>query len=413
MSSAAPFSLSASTWLGFDLDHTLCRYDLSTFGPLVFGLVVRHLVVHQRCSPALLDVPFDASYAGKGVAFDSVTGNSIKLGADGRVRVAVHGFDRLSQQRIAAAYPAPLAHIDDDKRFLVVHSSFEACSIYILAHLVTMLDAGTLFSPDRAPAASPTPSSSSSPYQQLVPALFAAFEFEFGSWQRGGYFAALRANVGRYVHSRPEVRQWLTRIREAGRHGLFLVTNSRYDCAELLLRHVLGDDWQRLFDFVVCDAGKPTFFSDATRPFYPLDEQSLAADTLRPLPVDGLLPPGCILIHGNAAQLTRSLRAVRPQCTAIVYFDDHVRSAIVPIRQLCTEWQAGAVVEELATSPAQLRARSSHRHNQYHGPATCDLFGHALIAQPGADDDPSHWAHTLHTTAHFSLPCLSDLIEST
>ena len=413
VSVSASFSLADCAWLGFDLDHCLARYNLSTFGPLVYELVLTHLVQRQHMSASLLDVPFDASFAGKGVAFDTLTGHVIKLDAEGRVRVAMHGLSRLSAADVAAAYPAPLLSLDDDRRFLVVHSQFEAACPHILSHLVSRVDAGTLFAP--ASAASGASAASSTcvfPYAFLVASLVSAFEFEFGSWERGGYFAALRADVGRYIHRRPEVRDWLTGIRQQRRSGLFLCTNSRWDYAELLCRHILGEQWQSLFDFVVVDAAKPAFFApQPAAPFYRLDCHSFAADAKQPLPFDQPLPRG-LYVHGNAKQLTLSLRTARPaDARPVVYFDDNLHSGAAAIRRHCPDWLAAAVVEELATdtaaavTPGGPHSRSQSPLSVYAGPLSCPLFGHPLRVC----DDSSYWAHKLQRTAHLSLACFSDI----
>ena len=412
------FSVADCAWLGFDLDHSLARYNLSTFAPLVYSLIVTHLVERQHMSPELREVPLEPSFAGKGVAFDTSTGHLIKLDADGRVLVAMHGFEQLSASALASDYPTPLRAIDDDKRFLVVHTFFEMSAPFILAHLVSRFDAGTLFTSACEPstASGPSVASSSSPssvpssrYSVLVSSLLSAFEFEFGSWDRGSYFPSMRSSIGRYIYRRPEVRHWLERIRQQQRQGLFLVTNSRFDYTELLCRHILGDEWQRLFDFVVVDSKKPAFFvSEPAAPFYPLDSRSLAADTLHPLPSDRPLPPG-LFVHGNARQLTLSLRAARRDDRPIVFFDDNVQSGAAAIRQHCSEWLAGAVVEELFTlSPHSLQSNPQPASSVYAAPLTCDRFGHALHCslQGGAG---GYWDHRMRQTAHLSLACLSDL----
>ena len=403
------FSLHHCAWLGWDLDHTLARYNLSTFSPLVYGLVVRHLVEQQglRCAD-LLSVPFQAECACRGVAFDTRTGHLIQLASDGRVTAAMHGLRHLTAADIAEAYSEPLQAIDEDKRFLVVQTHFESCCTFLLSRVVDRADDGSLFPPTtKPPATTDSSAPPQSPYERLVSSLLSAFEYEFGDWQRGTYFASLRADVGRYIYSRPAVRQWLSDMRARQQQGLFLVTNSRMDYTALLCNHILGEDWQRLFDFVVVDATKPAFFSSQPHaaPFHPLDPHTLAADTTRPLPADCVLPRG-LYVHGTAQQLTRAMRAARSDPRPILYFEDNLQSGVAAIRQHCTDWLVGAVVEELADERVDESSHSQAGAAQQFASEANSPFGAALWTHTR---ESSYWAHRMRRTAHMSLACFSEV----
>lgn len=58
-------------------------------------------------------------------------------------------------------------------------------------------------------------------------------------------------------------------------HGkqLFLITNSPFSFVDKGMRHMVGPDWRQLFDVVIVQADKPSFFTDRRKPFRKLDEK--------------------------------------------------------------------------------------------------------------------------------------------
>ncbi|KPP79543.1 hypothetical protein Z043_100870 [Scleropages formosus] len=80
------FSLSECDVIGFDLDHTLCRYHLKETSRLIYESFARYLVEHKGYDKDLLTLsPATWDFCFKGLVVDLEDGNLIKLAQDGTV----------------------------------------------------------------------------------------------------------------------------------------------------------------------------------------------------------------------------------------------------------------------------------------------------------------------------------------
>ena len=78
----------------------------------------------------------------------------------------------------------------------------------------------------------------------------------------------MKAQPGRYlVPCSDALKKWLADIHR--RQVTFLVSGSDPGYVDHVATYSLGRDWTSYFDFIVCGAKKPGFFS-CTRPFYKL-----------------------------------------------------------------------------------------------------------------------------------------------
>merc|ERR1712012_1324285 len=130
---------------------------------------------------------------------------------------------------------------------------------------------------------------------------------------------------------------------------LFLITDSRYDYANLLCSHVLGENWQELFDIIVVHAQKSRNFIDPTQPFtktgpnIPLEEQS------EPIPIGETVFKE-IVGQGNKKLVTDMLiQATGKKEPKILYLGDSLSSDILSIRkaEAAVQWDTGFVCQEL------------------------------------------------------------------
>lgn len=80
------FSLSDCDVIGFDLDHTLCRYHLKETSRLIYESFARFLVEHKGYDKDLLNLtPATWDFCFKGLVVDLEDGNLVKLADDGTV----------------------------------------------------------------------------------------------------------------------------------------------------------------------------------------------------------------------------------------------------------------------------------------------------------------------------------------
>ncbi|KAA8583248.1 hypothetical protein FQN60_015794, partial [Etheostoma spectabile] len=99
------FSLSDSDVIGFDLDHTLCRYHLKETSRLIYESFARYLVEHKGYDKDLLNLtPATWDFCFKGLVVDLEDGNLVKLAEDGTVLRATHGSVDLSPEDIIKHY---------------------------------------------------------------------------------------------------------------------------------------------------------------------------------------------------------------------------------------------------------------------------------------------------------------------
>lgn len=81
---------------GFDMDYTIAEYKSPQYEQLGFDLVKERLV--SLGYPAeIRQFEYDPSFPVRGLWFDSLYGNLLKVDAYGNILVCVHGFEFLKQ----------------------------------------------------------------------------------------------------------------------------------------------------------------------------------------------------------------------------------------------------------------------------------------------------------------------------
>jgi len=102
------FSLADYQCIGFDLDHSLVTYKLPETFRLIYQSIKTYLVDHlglvlPREPPA--DLPLDLSCCQKGLFYDKIHGNVVKLDHERKVSAAVHGRHQvLTPEEIRQTY---------------------------------------------------------------------------------------------------------------------------------------------------------------------------------------------------------------------------------------------------------------------------------------------------------------------
>ena len=259
-------ALRTARWVGFDLDHTLVRYELSALLPLIYESLVTHVSANpllaslRTAESALRAEDVDPVFCQKGLVLDFETGDFLKLDDGGVVRAARHGFSApwLEPADLVARYGetqwrgyAKLSTTWKADNALCFMTYFDVPAIQICAILVDEID--------RVDAATPSPGKARLAYSDIAPVLFAAFGDSFDAPQyalgAGGYFPAVQRETRRFVRERADVAAWIATLR-ARDVGVFIVTNSAPDYAQLLLESAFGSEWRGLFDYCVYDGKK-------------------------------------------------------------------------------------------------------------------------------------------------------------
>ncbi|KAK2489039.1 hypothetical protein MC885_021313 [Smutsia gigantea] len=184
---------------------------------------------------------------------------------------------------------------------------------------------------------------------------------------KGLMYQWIEQDMEKYILKGEETFAVLNRLVAHGKQ-LFLVTNSPFSFVDKGMRHMVGPDWRQLFDVVIVQADKPSFFTDRRKPFRKLDEKgSLQWDRITCLekgkiyrqgglvedkacwqppgiPV-GMLgpavcPPTC---QGNLFDFLRLTEWRGPR---VLYFGDHLYSDLADL-MLRHGWRTGAIIPEL------------------------------------------------------------------
>ena len=351
------FSLSSCDWIGFDLDHTLIRYRLFEFHQLIYQSMCEYLVHTFHYNSSLLQIPYDDSFGVKGLIYDNRNGNLIQLNAHGVVHTALHGVHRhLSSDEIKQIYPNALEAIEEDtsQRFLCIFTYFEHSTSYLIAHIIDLIDRGDLCQ---------DPIDVDKKYSFFLVHFSQGFDHLFNDFNRGNYFQSIRDNPEKYIYQRADVRQWLEKLK-AKNQRLFLATNSRLDYTDLLSTYAFGEDWRSLFDLIIVDCKKPSFFSSPENPNKRSFHRSNENNQLLPVTIEEIktdFQKHFIYTQGNSADLHQLMGEISDKDPLVIYFGDHIKSDINALKRQ-TNWLAAVVVEELEfDSPPLTVQTTTHR----------------------------------------------------
>ncbi|UJR07753.1 hypothetical protein I4U23_012037 [Adineta vaga] len=431
-SSMNTFSLSSCDWIGFDLDHTLIRYRLFELHTLIYQSMCQYLIDFHQYNSHLLEIPYDDYFGVKGLIYDSLYGNLIQLNSKGVVHTALHGVQkRLSSKDIQEIYPHALEDIEEDtsKRFLCIFTYFEHSISYIIANLVDLIDENNVYE-----KSSNKNIDNEKKYNFFLSDLFNGFDYLFNDFNRGNYFSSIEKNPEKFIYQRSDVRQWLEKLRE-NKKRLFLATNSRLDYTNLLTSYAFGEDWQNLFDMIIVDCKKPSFFSNSTkRIFHRITDDN----NLIPVTNDEIIKnfqKNYIYSWGNSDDLQIIMNQISGKESIVIYFGDHIKSDINALKRH-TNWLAGVVIEELEfdvlptvihTSTHQLATKnelytkgnpSKYFSSFFTSPMDSMIFhseetNETQFEQTKPDavlpNLSSYWYTYITKHAHLSLSCLSVL----
>lgn len=82
-------------YIGFDMDHTLVRYNSDNFEKLSHTTMIDKLIKVKGYPEALRSLPFDYKFAIRGLVIDRDRGNLLKLNRYTAIRASYHGMKPL------------------------------------------------------------------------------------------------------------------------------------------------------------------------------------------------------------------------------------------------------------------------------------------------------------------------------
>ncbi|XP_042166541.1 cytosolic purine 5'-nucleotidase-like isoform X2 [Oncorhynchus tshawytscha] len=327
---------------GFDMDYTLAVYKSPEYESLGFELTVERLV-HIGYPQELLSFVYDPAFPTRGLVFDTMYGNLLKVDAYGNILVCVHGFNFLRGPEIRELYPNKFIQRDDTERFYILNTLFNLPETYLFACLVdffsncdryasceTGFKDGDLFM------------SFKSMFQDIRDAV---------DWVhfKGTLKEKTVENLEKYVVRDAKLPLLLSRMNEVAK--VFLATNSDYKYTHKIMTYLFDfphgpkhgtshRPWQSYFDLILVDARKPLFFGEGTV----LRQVDTTTGRLKIGTYTGPLHHG-IVYSGGSSDIVCDLLGAKGK--DIVYIGDHIFGDILKSKKR-QGWRTFLVIPELA-----------------------------------------------------------------
>uniref|UniRef100_A0A8C7R2E8 5'-nucleotidase, cytosolic II, like 1 n=1 Tax=Oncorhynchus mykiss TaxID=8022 RepID=A0A8C7R2E8_ONCMY len=323
---------------GFDMDYTLAEYKSPDYEDLGFELL-RDRLVSIGYPHELLHYTYDPTFPTRGLVFDTMYGNLLKVDSNGNILLCSHGFTFLKRDKIQDYYPNNFIQRGNTDRFYILNTLFNLSETYLDGCLVDLFTRcsryencqkgfkhGDLFMSFR------------SMFQDVRDAM--DYVHDTGSLKE----STLR-NLDKYVVRDLNLPVLLTRIKEVAK--VFLATNSDYNYTEAIMKYLLETPpgypkkpWRAFFDLVVVDTRKPLFFAEGTV----LRQVDTNTGKLRIGTYTGDLQHGTVY-SGGSSDIVCELLDVKGK--DILYVGDHIFGDILKSKKR-QGWKTFLVVPELA-----------------------------------------------------------------
>ncbi|KAI4456522.1 nucleotidase domain-containing [Holotrichia oblita] len=238
----------------------------------------------------ILEFEYDPSFAVRGLWFDAVYGNLLKVDAYGNILVCVHGFEFLKHSQVYELYPNKFLKLTRDVR-----------SAVDWVHLHGDLKKKTV------------------------------------------------ENLQQYVRKDERLPMFLARLRESGAKT-FLLTNSDYNFTDHIMTYLFDfphgakpedphRNWKTYFDTIVVDARKPLFFGEGTI----LRQVDTATGVLRVGIHTGPLQREQVYSGGSCDVFTELIGAKGKD---VLYVGDHIFGDILRSKKI-SGWRTFLIIPEL------------------------------------------------------------------
>ncbi|XP_058940914.2 5'-nucleotidase domain-containing protein 3 [Pocillopora verrucosa] len=316
---------------GFDYDYTLASYS-NTLHYLIYDLAVKELISTYGYPRGIEVMKYDPHFAIRGLHFDTSSGLLLKVDAFHNIMLGsvYRGLQPVPNDEVFKIYEG--THLAITK---INPSNFLNGPRRTMHHMIDLF---------------------SYPEMVLISNVIEFFqqrgipydpEYLFRDCQQavqnvhksGKMYQAVINDIDKYLKKSPHLGELLQRLVSSGKM-LFLITNSGFEFVKKGMDHMIGKGWRDLFDVVITQARKPSFYhQQASRPFRCVDTR-----LYRPMwQKVSALCKGQVYIEGNIEQFIKFTGWYGPN---VLYFGDHVYSDLRdPV--LHHGWRTGAIIPEL------------------------------------------------------------------
>uniref|UniRef100_A0A8C2DXY6 5'-nucleotidase, cytosolic IIb n=1 Tax=Cyprinus carpio TaxID=7962 RepID=A0A8C2DXY6_CYPCA len=329
-------------YFGFDMDYTLAVYKSPEYESLGFDLTVERLV-SIGYPQELLGFVYDPTFPTRGLVFDTMYGNLLKVDAYGNILVCVHGFNFLRGPDTRELYPNKFIQRDDTERFYILNTLFNLPETYLLACLVDFFSNCDRYSScEKGFKDGDLFMSFKSMFQDVRDAV---------DWVhfKGTLKEKTVENLEKYVVKDGKLPLLLSRMNEVAK--VFLATNSDYKYTDKIMTYLFDfpygpkhgtahRPWQSYFDLILVDARKPLFFGEGTV----LRQVDTTTGRLKIGTYTGPLQHG-IVYSGGSSDIVCDLLGAKGK--DILYIGDHIFGDILKSKKR-QGWRTFLVIPELA-----------------------------------------------------------------
>ncbi|KAK0397183.1 hypothetical protein QR680_002022 [Steinernema hermaphroditum] len=319
-------------FFGFDMDYTLAIYKSPDLECMAFDLIIERMI-SIGYPEHLRTFKYNPIFPVRGLWFDYLYGNLLKVDGFGNILVGMHGFTPLTPQEIEELYPNKFLHLTD-KRVYVLNTLFNLPETYLVACLVDYFDN----SPDYTLSADKSGVKSGDvvmSYRSIFQDIRNAVDWvHFDSDMK----RTIVNNLDKYVEKDSRAVQLLEQLRLNDRKT-FLLTNSDYWYTNELMKYLVGPNWTEYFDITVVDASKPKWFAEGTV-FREVDTNTGA---LKIGIHAGPLKRGVVYSGGSCDAFRRLVKA---RGKDVLYIGDHIFGDVLRSKK-ARGWKTFLVVPEL------------------------------------------------------------------
>jgi 5'-nucleotidase len=321
--------------VGCDMDYTLIHYRHELWESRAYEHVVRRMA---ESGWPVAGLEFEPEFATRGLILDVELGNLVKATRFGFVMRASHGTRMMAHDEQRKTYSRVLVDLSQP-RWVFLNTLFSLSEASIYAQLVDRFDEGAIKQVKN--------------YRELYDAVRTSVNV---AHMEGALKAEIIRDPPKFVVTDEELPTTLLDLQHSGKQ-LLLITNSDWTYTRAMMTYAFdpylpkGKTWRDLFELVVVDARKPSFFTDAYPILELVDEEGL----LRP--TTGKLRSGGVYFGGNARLIEAHLGVPGED---ILYVGDHV-FADVHVTKDVLRWRTALVVRELEQEIADAEAFAPKR----------------------------------------------------
>jgi len=329
-------NLRAIKAIGYDMDYTLIHYRTREWEAHAYRHTVR--LFQERGWPTG-GLEFDPELIIRGLIVDTQLGNLLKVNRFGFVRHAFHGTRPLSHEETKSVYGRIIVDIADP-RFVVMNTLFSLSEATLYAQYVDMRDRGEL--------------TGVLGYEDLYRKVRATVDY---AHLEGRLKGEIIANPETFVDLDELTPLALLDQHHAGKK-LLLITNSEWHYSNAMMSYAFDAflpasmTWRDLFDLVIVEARKPSFFMHRNNPAF-----RVVDDDGRLVPAREGVELGGVFLGGNATQVQN---ATGLDGEEILYVGDHIYSD-VHVSKDVQRWRTALVLREIEDEIEIIEAFESRR----------------------------------------------------